>query len=393
MFQRFRVPLAWRNLIHDKRRFAVSTAGIALAVLLMFVELGFWHALLDASASLIRQFNAELVIVSRAHYTMVVREPFSVRRLAQARGVPGVREAFPVYIEEQLSLWKNPENDKWMEPTSRPIRVIAFNPIHQALRNREIDGQRERLLIPRTVLLDRRSKDDYGKREKNLFRELADQSIEVVGTYAQGTDFTTDGNLVTSDRTFALLFGQSRFSGAVLDLADVGLVQLEPDADPEVVQKALVKALPDDVSVYTLDQFVRNEMNFWQQTTPIGFIFFCGLAMGVIVGMVICSQILSADVADHLKEYATLKAIGYSNRYVMGVVLQEAVLLCLLGFVPALASSYLFYNILGSVTGLPLYLTPGRTGVVLILAAVMCIASGFLALQKVIKADPAEVFS
>jgi putative ABC transport system permease protein len=138
---------------------------------------------------------------------------------------------------------------------------------------------------------------------------------------------------------------------------------------------------------------VDKEITFWQQATPMGFIFTCGLIMGVIVGMVICSQILSADVTDHLKEYATLKAIGYSNRYIVGVVLRQALLLALLAFGPALLASILLYEYLGAITGLPLYLTLGRIALVLVLSAGMCMASGFLALQKVIKADPAEVFS
>ena len=125
----------------------------------------------------------------------------------------------------------------------------------------------------------------------------------------------------------------------------------------------------------------------------MGFIFTCGLIMGVIVGMVICSQILSADVTDHLKEYATLKAIGYGNRTIVGVVLKQGLFLSLLAFGPALLVSILLYQYLGAITGLPLYLTAGRIVVVLLLAAGMCMAAGALALQKVIKADPAEVFS
>jgi putative ABC transport system permease protein len=388
-----RVPLAWRNLTHDKRRFLVATNGIALAVLLVFVELGFWNALLDASVALVRQFNGDLVIVSKARYTMAIREPFSTRRLEQARGVAGVYQVFPIYIEDRVSLWKDPENTNPNESSTRPIRVVAFNPYFYALRNQEIGDKLDLLRLPGTVLMDRRSKDEYGKREENLVRELAGHAIEVVGTFALGTDFTSDGNLVTSDRTFARLFPSRTAPGSTLNLADVGLVQLNPGADLRSVQEALREALPKDVQVYTHDEFVGKEWAFWQQATPIGFIFTFGLIMGVIVGMVICSQILSADVADHLKEYATLKAIGYGNGYVIGVVLQEALWLSFLGFGPALLASLLLYGYLGGLTGLPLFLTPGRIALVLILATGMCMASGLLALQKVIKADPAEVFS
>jgi putative ABC transport system permease protein len=341
----------------------------------------------------LRQLNGEIIIASKARYTMVVREQFTTRRLAQARAVPGVHDAFPIFIEYQISLWKDPEQKKADEPSSRPIRVIAFNPSNLALKIPEVAAELDQLRIPNTVLMDRRSKDDYGKREINLIRELAGHAIEVVGLFSLGTDFSSDGNLIASDQTFAKLFPNRAAPGSTLNLADLGVVQLEPGSDIWAVKQALQEILPGDVEVYTLPEFVDKEIAFWQQATPIGFIFTCGLIMGVIVGMVICSQILSADVTDHLKEYATLKAIGYGNRFIVGVVLQQGLFLSLLAFGPALLASILLYEYLGAITGLPLYLTPERIGLVLVLATGMCMASGILALQKVIKADPAEVFS
>jgi putative ABC transport system permease protein len=111
-----------------------------------------------------------------------------------------------------------------------------------------------------------------------------------------------------------------------------------------------------------------------------------------VVGMVICYQVLSSDVADHLAEYATLKAIGYPNRYLGMVVLQEALLLAVAGFVPGLACSWLLYQLLSALTDLPMELTWFRIGFVLFLTIVMCAASGLLALRKALEVDPAEVF-
>jgi putative ABC transport system permease protein len=387
-----RIPLAWRNLLHDKRRFLVSLTGIAFAVVLMFVELGFWNALLDAAVELVRRFNCQLVIVNKARYALAIREPFTTRRLGQARAVPGVKEVVPIYLEYRTSLWKDTENARPGEPSSRPIRVVAFDPGHAALRIPEVTAQLDKLQLPDTVLMDRRSKPDYGKRVAGIERELARRSVRVVGTFELGTDFTTDGNLIMSDLTYAQLFRGRASGGASLGLADVGLVQVDESADVAGVRKALQSVLPDDVCVYTLGEFAAKERVFWQYATPVGFIFTFGLVMGVIVGMVICSQILSADVADHLKEYATLKAIGYPDRYLTWVVLQEALWLSLLGFVPALLLSLLLYDRLGEVTGLPLFLTPGRIGLILFMTVFMCIVAGVLALRKVRKADPAEVF-
>ena len=387
-----RVPLAWRNLTHDKRRFAVSVMGIGFAVLLMFVELGFWNAMLDAAVNLLAQCKGELVIVSKATYALAIRETFSTQRLEQAHGVPGVEAAVPVYFESTKSLWRDSENRDYDKPRTHPIRVIAFDPAYDVFNNPEIAAQRHLLRRGNAVLLDRRSKEDYGKREAPLERELALKRIEVVGTFALGGDFTTDGNLIMSADTFAHLFPNPLAPRLTLHHAHLGLVQLMPGADPEAVKNRLSAALPDDVQVLTRDEFMAEERHFWQDATPIGFIFRFGLVIGVVVGMVICSQVLQADVASHLKEYATLKAMGYTSTYLTWVVLQEALFLGVLGFVPSLIVCVFLYEQLAQTTDLPLFLTVQRVAIVFALTCAMCASAGLLAVRKVQVSDPAEVF-
>jgi putative ABC transport system permease protein len=137
---------------------------------------------------------------------------------------------------------------------------------------------------------------------------------------------------------------------------------------------------------------IDREKWFWWTNTPIGFAFGAGVVLGFVVGMVICYQILSSDVADHLAEYATLKAIGYPNRYLSLVVLQEALILAAAGFVPGMLVTFGVYVLLTEITGLPMRLTPGRGGLVLVLTVVMCVVSGLMAVGKVKKVDPADVF-
>jgi putative ABC transport system permease protein len=391
------VPLAWRNLAHDKRRLAVSLTGIGFAVLLMFVELGFWNAMLDAAVELIRQCKGDLAIVSKATYTLAIRETFSTKRLAQAHGVPGVKAAFPLYFESTQSLWRDTDNRDYNKPRTHPIRVIAFDPSYDAFKNPEIGAQkhllrRNRLGQRHAVLLDRRSKEDYGTRDAPMERELSRKRIEVVGTFALGADFTTDGNLVMSAEDFARFFPNPLAPGETLHLAHLGLVQLADGADALQVQKTLRSLLPDDVSVLTMDELIRKERRFWQNATPIGFIFTFGLVIGVIVGMVICSQVLQSDVAAHLKEYATLKAMGYRGAYLIWVVLQEGLWLGVLGFLPAFVACLFLYGWLAELTELPLYLTAPRVAVVFGLTCFMCVVAGILAVRKVQQSDPAEVF-
>jgi putative ABC transport system permease protein len=201
-----RTPLAWRNLTHDPRHLAVCLAGVAFAVFLMFVELGFWNALLDASAELIRRLDGELVLVSKARYALVAHEPFTRRRLTQARSVPGVRAAYAVYVEYSGSFWKDTASTAPDVPNSHPIRVIAFDPDEPVLRLPAVRAHGAQLKVPGTVLLDVKSKKEYGARVAGIERELGDRSVRVAGTFALGTDFTTDGNVVMSEQTFARLF-------------------------------------------------------------------------------------------------------------------------------------------------------------------------------------------
>jgi putative ABC transport system permease protein len=390
------VPLAWKNLTHDKRRFAVSLAGIAFAVLLMFVELGFWNAMLDAAVGLLRQCNGELVIVSKSTYSLAIRESFSTKRLAQVHDVPGVSAAFPLYFESTNSLWRDTDNGDGTKPRTHPIRVIAFDPEYDAFRPADIRAQRHLLgrgdneIVP--VLLDSLSKEDYGKREAHIVRELSRKKIEVVGTFALGADFTTDGNVIMSARDFARFYPNPLAPYATLSLAHLGLIQIAEGADPWTIKQALTDRLPDDVRVLTMDEFIAEERAFWQNATPVGFIFTFGLVIGVIVGMVICSQVLQADVTSHLKEYATLKAMGYTGGYLTWVVLQEALWLGVLGFLPSFTLCLFLYGYLSTLTDLPLYLTASRVAVVFVLTCFMCVVAGILAVRKVQQSDPAEVF-
>ncbi|HTU92718.1 MAG TPA: ABC transporter permease DevC [Gemmataceae bacterium] len=388
-----RVHLAWFNLTHDKVRLLVRVLGVAFAVFLMFVELGFWNALLDASVELIRQFNGQLIVVSKAHYALAIKEPFTTRRLAQARQAPGVQAAYAVYLEYTASYWKDTGVADSKRSSSHPIRVIAFDPEQPVLNNAEVNAHRADLKILDNVLLDRKSKRAYGARKREIDRELSRHMVHVASTFQLGTDFASDGSVIMSDLTYAHLFANELTPTDPLSLADVGVIRIEPGADVETVRRAVRGKLLDDVNVYTKDEFIDLEKTYWRKATPIGFIFRFGLFMGFIVGAVICYQIISTDVSEHLPEYATLKAIGYHDLYLSGVVLREALWLAVLGFVPGLGLSWLLYRLLDMWIGLPMKMN--HVGILLIfsLTTVMCVVSGLLALRKVKTADPAEVFA
>jgi len=249
--------------------------------------------------------------------------------------------------------------------------------------------------------MDVKSSRFFGRHDPGTTRELAQHTVCIIGNFSLGNDFTTDGNLIMSEGNFARLFKYRGISEPPLAQVDVGLIKLAAETDPRRVKESLRQACPD-VVVLTKQEFAKQEQDFWRKNTPIGFIFFLGLVMGFVVGVIICYQILSSDIADHLAEFATLKAIGYPNHCLTGVVLQEAFFLALFGFVPGVLLANRLYAWLENGTGIPLLLQygtglPMRLGVdrnllVLVLTICMCLTSGLIAIRKVQAADPAEVF-
>jgi len=171
-----------------------------------------------------------------------------------------------------------------------------------------------------------------------------------------------------------------------------GLIKLKPGVDPQQMAEALKLSLPNDVRVLTKAEFIQFETKYWSENTSIGFIFTLGTAIGFVVGVVIVYQILSSDVADHLAEYATLKAMGYRNSYLLIVVFQEALILALLGFLPGSAIAFGLYGLTRNATNLPLFMTVSRAVTVLILTMIMCTISGAIATKKLRSADPADIF-
>ncbi len=382
-----RVPLAWLNLSHNRRRLAVSLLGIACAVVLMSMEYGFLNAMFDSQVALVRALRADLVVVGKLKYTLSVDNPMSRRRVVQALAVPGVGAAYPVYIQTRRFLWRNPADGR-----RRPIRVVAFDPADPVLLNAEVEAAQARLQYPETVLIDRKSKPFLGHAEAGTAGELARHRARVVGTFALGTDFVNDGTVITSIRNFVAMFPGRPPAQAVLRGVELGLVRLAPGADPEVVLGALRRALPADVRVLRKADYLAEEERYWRSSTPIGFVFGLGTLMGFLVGVIVCYQILYTVVVDYLPQYGVLKAMGYDNRYLRSVVLQQSLLLALAAFLPALLLVALLYGWIGAATGLPMRLTLPRTAVVLILAVGMCLLAGLMAMRRALAADPAEVF-
>jgi putative ABC transport system permease protein len=399
------VPLAWNNLTHDWVRFALFAAGIGFAVVLMGVQLGIMNAMLDGNTLILRSLDADLVLVNPNRLSLLYLDGFSRRRLDQARSVPGVESAYPIYLEYQAAELRHSAANPRERTQSRRLRVVGVDPAAHAFNFPNMDpADWAKLKQPGTALYDRKSRPHpdplfpgetvFGKLEPGTVTELAGREITLVGGFDLGFDFSTDGTVVVSDRTFSSYLREPIYPLSPLSQVDLGIVRVRPGADVEEVKKRLESVIGDtgEVLVLTKGEMVSRERGFWWTNTPIGFAFGAGVVLGFVVGIVICYQILSSDVADHLAEYATLKAIGYTNRYLSLVVIQESLILAAAGLVPGMLITYAAYVVLSNVTGMPLVLTPARASLVIGLTIVMCVSSGLMAVGKVKKVDPADVF-
>ena len=383
---RRRTPLGWLQLRHDKTRLLVAMAGIAFADILIFMQLGFRGALFDTNTRLQRSLQADLVLISPRARELTRLYTFPRRRLFQAMDVPGVKSAEALYVS--FLDWKHPQTQQ-----KTPMLVVGQNPTKPAFDLPDVNQQLNVLKQPDTALFDATSRGDYQQAiarleiGETLTSEIDRITVTIAGTFDLGASFAVDGTLIASQQTFLRLF--PRWQAVTVSM---GAIELEPDADPEVMRAALNEYLPDDVRAFTHAEYIDFELNYWNTRSPIGFVFGLGSAMGFIVGVVIVYQVLSTDVNAHLSEYATFKAMGYRHRYLLGVVFEEAIILAVLGFFPGVAASVGLYALTRNATALPVVLPLGRVIFVFVLTIIMCGFSGAIATRRLQSADPADIF-
>lgn len=381
-----RAPLGWKQLRHRPARLAVALAGIGFAVLLIMMQLGFRSALFESAVRFHERLEYDIALFSVDSVFIVRPQTFSIRRLHQARAHEKVLAATPVYIFQ--AIFKNPWNHD-----RRNVLAIGFDPDRELLRTAGFAAVRPLLSRQDAIAFDAGSRPEFGpvaeavRRDGSLVTEVNDREVRVVGTYTMGTSFGIDGSIVTSEDNWLRLFPERP-----RDQIALGLLRLAPGADPVAVRGELEAYLPDDVLVMTRAEFVAREKAYWNGATPIGYIFAFGAIMGFVVGAIIVYQILFADVTEHLAEYATLRAMGYPNRFVAGIVLQQAAILGALGFLPGLAAVTWLYGRAAAATNLPLHVTPERALGVFAMTLGMCAISALLAIRKLRRIDPAEVF-
>lgn len=381
-----RTPLSWLQLRHKPLRLLVALMGISFAVLLIMMQLGFRSALFESAVRFQERFNYDIALFSMDSVYIVRPQGLSIRRLYQALSDKDVDNVSPVYIFP--AVWKNPWNNE-----RRSLNAIGFDPEDNVIDTPGMDEQRHLLRQQDVILFDALSRPEFGPVGESVAAgdtirtEINNREVEVVGTYEMGTSFGIDGSFFTSTDNWLRLFPQRSRNEIQL-----GLIRLRQGADSVAVRDRLRDYLPKDVLVMTKADFIQRERDYWNSATPIGYVFAFGAIMGFVVGAIIVYQILFADVSEHLGEYATLRALGYPNRYISGVVVQQALILGVLGYIPGVLAVAWLYDKAAAATSLPLYVTTDRAMTVFAMTLSMCAISALMALRKVRRLDPADVF-
>ncbi len=377
-------PLAWAQLSHQKTRMSVAMGGIAFANVLIFMQLGFVNLFAGGATVLPEHLQGDLFVMN-PESKYISANTFDRSRLYQAAAFAGVISAEPLYVG--VASWAYNK-----EQVSYNTRIFAYNPKIQVFDLPEINRQQLKLAEPFTFLFDRLAKPELGpipevfKTNPKVPAFLNNRNVVVSGLFSLGSSFFLgDGNVITSDSTYAEIFGVSS-----LDNVALGIIRVHPGTNIMAIKKGIEKYVPG-LEALTYQELKEKELRY-QDENPTSVIFGFGAAMGFVVGVAIVYQVLYSDVSDHLAEYATLKAIGFSGRTLLLVIIQEAALLAVLGYIPGFVASLGMYQLLTVLTRLELLMQWDLALTVFGLTLAMCLISAAIASKKLHSADPADVF-
>ena len=387
------IPLAWLQLVKQKVRFFVALAGIAFVAVLMFMQIGFQDALYASATQLHKHLEGDLFLISSQYKSLTSTQSFPRSRLYQILGFNGIESVAPLYL--QFAKLKNPINGR-----KYPIYVLGFEPVKSIFRLPEIEQNFQLLKIPDQVFFDRAARPEFGPIAEyfqnnqpitmEIFSYLATvgYQVKVSGLFSLGPSFGVDGNLIVSSSTFFKIFPEH---GA--NEVDIGLIHLQANVNPRTILATLSKSLPSDVIIMARQEFIDFEKSYWTLRTPIGFVFNLMVMMAFVVGVIVVYQILYSNISTHFVQFATLKAMGFRNKYLLNVVFQQALILAVLGYIPGFAISLGLYDVAKDATKLPIVMDSSKGLLVFTSVIFMCLTSGFFSTNKLRKVDPAEIFN
>jgi putative ABC transport system permease protein len=382
-----KIPFTLLNLLHQRLRTLIAIAGVAFSMLLVFMQLGFFGSAAVTATVFFDKLDFDLIVLSRDYMNLTQPGSFPHTRLYQCLASSGVVQASPLWVNGNLWRIIN-EKDQSKNGLRRGIMVVGFDLGDPVFLLEGLEADLDILRIPGNVLIDTQSRKYFGDRGPGVESDLGAGRGTIVGTFTIGSGYGWDGMLLMSATTFSRIY-----ANMPLNHVNLGFIKLSPGTDPDEAATDLRANLPgDQVKVLTRKAMLDLETDYWLNKTSLGKIFFIGVLVALIVGMVFVYQVLSSDITARFPEYATLKAMGYSDGYLSMQVLLQALVYALLGYFPGLIASLFLYGLASNMASLPISMTWARAGAVLLLALGMCTISALLALQKVKSADPADLF-
>ncbi|WP_103256588.1 FtsX-like permease family protein [Tabrizicola aquatica] len=380
-----RLPIGWLQLTHNPMRFAAALVGVAFANVLVFVQLGIMNSMGTAVLQPYSFFSADVMISASDANALTDGGNVARQWLLQAMADPDVVDGIGLFVG-------NVPLDR--ASTDIALTTFGIDPTKPDFLSPLIADDIALLQVQDSALIDRLARglprDEAAaiRPQSPLAFETQGRTVTAYSTFAGGGGFGGDGYMIMSDQTFLSLFPARRSAAP-----DHILLRLRPSADVDATVQRLRKLISDpELRIRSYADAGQEELTYQQTKRPTGIIFGFGVLIGVLVGLVIVYQVLSTDVADHLREYATFKAMGYDQRFFMGIVLEEALILGILGFVPGVTVGGTILTVMGKVTTLPLAVTWSMAATVFVGTVVFSALSGAIATRRLAAADPADLF-
>ena len=377
------LSIGWFNFKDRKLRTLSALYGVSTAVMLLFLQYGLYRGGCQGSVLLLQQFDYDLAILPSQYRFIGNSATVDRERIHQAMAAAGVAKAAPFYLGEA----------KWLDPkkgVKREVMVVGVDPSTAPFRRTEVNRLLPQITRLDTAVLDSKTGKGFDHLTAGETFEFNGHQVEVVDQYRHGIGILGDAAIVVSDQTFSRAAGSGQ---TTLSRMTLGMVWVEPGENHDAAKRRLEGVLPPDVQVMKRADHLLVEERFLMREKPIGVMFLTGLWLAIMVGAVILYQILSTDIENRMAEYATMKAMGYSTFKIYGVVWQQALLYAVFGYLPALGSATVLYYMIHTSTTVPAEMDADAMGVVLSLTVGMCCLAAFIAVRKIGKADPAELFS
>ena len=393
-------PLSIHNLRDGGLRTVLSISGISIAVTLIFMQLGFLGAVLDTAVLFYNNLKFDLVACSPNYYHFCDANKFSDSWLREIGSDPSVVSTQPYHVS--LGKWNYAQ-----QSVQTGMLIMGVKPSGETFIT-ENDSvtlpNLSKLNFPRAILVDKKSRPQFlGADNRERFNdsnigleiELNQKACRIADLFELGTGLAANGAAFIHERDFYDLFpnyGQDDVTLGLIRLTDSAAKHPAAARDSIYQSLGFVSAQPPPVEILTRDEVVRREITHWVTNTPIGFIFIAGVVVALIVGAIVVYIVLSSDITKQIGEYATLKAMGYKNSYLFRVVLEQAVILGVISYIAAFFVSLVLYQVVGKAANLPITMTFGRMSLVFVSTIAMCCLSGAIAMQKLRRADPADLF-